>query len=454
MQNGVKRLGLRDLIFERSGSIAIRVLCAIFGFGLTVFFRRIEFFNHHQLPDGTGLIFVSNHPNALIDPALLFVALPRKIAFLAKSTLFKMPVIGWLVRSVGALPLYRQQDAGEDVSKNQETFRLTRDLLKSGGAIALFPEGVSHNSPKILPLKTGAARIALGAVSSGANPGSLRLSIVPVGLFYTSKTTFRSEALLHFGEPFEVSPVGLDAHGHPPRESVRQLTERIEIALREVTLNAESDAGLKVAKIAEDVFSVTTPDDENLAERLRFMQKFVAEPDSESGTRRDKRLAEFAAELEELGLESEFLNLAGYSRRFVVRQALKRSWYLIVLAPLAIIGVIVHFIPYQIVRFAAATQTRKGDHDMTSTVKLLTAMVFIPASWFIFAAIVTFFFSWPIAIASVPVSALSGWVALRALEEIDELHGWLRAIYVFFAKREKFLRLIAERRNLFDAVNR
>jgi hypothetical protein len=81
-------------------------------------------------------------------------------------------------------------------------------------------------------------------------------------------------------------------------------------------------------------------------------------------------------------------------------------------------------------------------------------MVFIPATWFIFAIPVAFFFSWPVAIASIPISALSGWVALRTLEEIDELHGWLRAIYVFFAKREKFLRLIAERRKLFDAVNR
>ena len=79
-------------------------------------------------------------------------------------------------------------------------------LFRKGGAIALFPEGVSHNSPKMMPLKTGAARIALGAISVGQTGKPLNLKIVPVGLFYTSKTTFRSEALLHFGEPFEVLP--------------------------------------------------------------------------------------------------------------------------------------------------------------------------------------------------------------------------------------------------------
>ena len=58
------------------------------------------------------MIFVMNHPNGLIDPALVFVALPRKISFLAKSTLFRMPVISFLLRTVEALPLYRRVDAG------------------------------------------------------------------------------------------------------------------------------------------------------------------------------------------------------------------------------------------------------------------------------------------------------------------------------------------------------
>lgn len=453
MRSSVKRLGLKDLVFGREGSFAVRLLCAIFGFGLTIFFRRVELFNSENLRKENGLIFVSNHPNALIDPALLFVALPRRIAFLAKSTLFKMPVIGLLIRTIGALPLYRQQDAGEDVSKNQETFRLTRDLLKAGGAIALFPEGVSHNSPNLLPLKTGAARIALGAVSSGENPASLTLDVVPVGLFYTNKTTFRSEALLHIGRPIRVRPAELDERGQPPHEVVRDLTTQIGDALREVTLNAESDADLAVARIAEEVFTVTTPHRENLAERLEFLQKFVAESNGETGARLEKRLAEYNRRLDELGIESEFLDLAGYSRRFVLKHAFLRSWYLIVLAPVAIFGAALHFIPYQIAKLIAAGQTRKGDHDMTSTVKLLASMVLIPLTWIAFAVWVDFAFGWKIALLSIPLSFVSGWVALRSLEEISELRGWLRAIVVFFSKRERFLRLLAERRSLFEKVS-
>lgn len=448
----VKKLRLTDIVFRRRGSFALWLIHFIFGVGISIFFKRIELYNSENLPEKSGIIFVSNHPNALIDPALLFVALPRKIAFLAKSTLFKMPVIGYLVRTVGALPLYRQKDAGADVSKNQETFSVARELLKKGGAIAIFPEGISHNEPKLQPLKTGAARIAVGAVSSGKNPASLDLQIVPVGLYYTEKTTFRSEALLHFGEPFPVAPVELDADGQPPRESVRELTTRIEKALREVTFNAESDAEIAVARIAEEVFTSVTPTRENLAERLEFLQKFVNDAPAATNEKLERQLAEYDKKLDRLGIESEFLALADFSKRFVLKEALVRSWYLLILAPLAIFGTILHFPAYQFGKFLAYLQTKKGDFDMASTVKFLTALVFMPLTWIVFAGILYFYFGWLVALVSIPFSFFCGYIALKSLEEIGDLRGWLNAISAFFLKREKFLRLLAERRMLFEKV--
>src|ERR687893_2003225 len=79
-----------------------RVLSA----ALRLFFRRIETYGAGRVPAGEPLIFVLNHPNGLIDPALVFCAMPRRISFLAKSTLFPLPVIGRLLRTVEALPVY------------------------------------------------------------------------------------------------------------------------------------------------------------------------------------------------------------------------------------------------------------------------------------------------------------------------------------------------------------
>jgi 1-acyl-sn-glycerol-3-phosphate acyltransferase len=442
MKTNVKILSLVDVVSRQQGAFLLRLIHVVFGVALSLFFRRIAIVGEARMPEKSGLIYVSNHPNALIDPALLFIALPRRIAFLAKSTLFQIPILGLLIRVVGALPLYRQQDAGADVSKNQKTFEIARELLKSGGAIAIFPEGVSHNAPRLMPLKTGAARIALGTVSVGKNPGALDVKIVPIGLFYTNKTTFRSEALIYFGEPINVSPVELDTNGQPPKDTVVSLTALIENGLREVTVNAESEAKFETARVASEVLTIESG--ENLSERLDFLQNFVAATDEIL----EKRLAEYDRKLNELGTESEFLALAEYSGRFVFKHALIRSWYLILFAPLAFVGVLLHFPAYQICKLLAFLQTRKGDFDMASTVKVLAGMVLMPATWLAAAGVVYFYFGWQIALFSIPFSAACGYAALRTLEETEELLGWATAILLFFGKREKFLRLLAERRNL------
>jgi hypothetical protein len=166
----------------------------------------------------------------------------------------------------------------------------------------------------------------------------------------------------------------------------------------------------------------------------------------------EKRLANYDKKLNELGIEPEFLALADYSKRFILKQALVRSWYLILLAPLVIIGTILHFPAYKLCAFFAYLETKKQHFDMASTMKALSGLVLMPLTWVIVAGILGYFFGWKIALLSIPFSFLCGYVALRSLEEVDELRGWLKAITVFFLKREKFLRLLAERKMLFEQV--
>ncbi len=444
----VKKLRLIDLIVNRRGTLVFRILLFIFGVALQLFFRRIETVNADRVPDGTGVIFVMNHPNGLIDPALVFVALPRKISFLAKSTLFHMPVLSFLLKTVEALPVYRKMDAGADVSKNLRTFELARERLQQGGSIALFPEGISHNSTKLLPAKTGAARIALGAVSvSSEKP--IDLKIVPVGLFYTSKTTFRSEALLYFGEPFTVEPVELDIDGQPPREASRALTDRIESALREVTVNAENESDLHTARIAEEIFSAAAGS-EALGEKMDFLQAYIAQQETgvyqESPLR--QKMHEFDQTLDRYGIGPEHLSLAQYSRGFVIRQALARTWWLFMLLPMGAVGAILHFPAYQLSRLFAMWYAQHGADDVASTAKVLAGMLFMPATWLITAAVTWFFFGWELALAAIPISALLGYVALYTLERFEDLRGWANAVSLFLTKRETFLRLFVERRDM------
>src|SRR5690349_15292766 len=117
-----------------------------------------------------------------------------------------------------------------------------------------LPRGHLARRTALQKIKTGAARIALGAVSLGAEPAA-GLKIVPVGLYYTSKTSFRSEALIRYGEIFDVKPVELDADDEPPREVVVVLTAKIEDALRAVTVNLETETERETILKAEALFS-------------------------------------------------------------------------------------------------------------------------------------------------------------------------------------------------------
>src|SRR3989475_5535775 len=139
---------------------------AVFGLVLRVFFRRIEVSGSAHVPARGPVIFVLNHPNGLIDPAFLLCLAPRRVSFLAKAPLFSMPVIGAIARAFEAIPVHRRQDAGSDLAKNAQTFETARAVLVRGGTIAIFPEGTSHSDPKLRPLKTGTARIALGAAAA------------------------------------------------------------------------------------------------------------------------------------------------------------------------------------------------------------------------------------------------------------------------------------------------
>ncbi len=461
MPTETKNLRLGDMIFNRQGVFVRRLIHAIFSLALRLFFRRIETVNIDDVPYKGGLIFVMNHPNGLIDPALVFVGLPRKISFLAKSTLFKMPILSWLMRVAEALPVYRRIDSA-DVSQNKKTFQESHDLLQKGGAIAMFPEGVSHNSPKLLPIKTGAARIALGAISGFAEEDNFELRIVPVGLYYTNKTSFRSEALIHFGKSFAVKPVEFENDGDLPRKAVKDLTVKIDKALKDVTINAGSKAELKTAHEAANLFhSVSETFDlrESLAARSEFVRNYLSEESVKDSTNIESeeitsRISEYKKKLRKIGLEPENLSLSSQPFWYVFQHFFLKGWILLAFLPLAIFGSILHFPAYQVIKFLGIKYTSHGVDDIVSTIKILSGLAFMPFTWLILAIGLYFYFDWKIALLSIPISFFCGYVALRFWEELYEMRGWFKASWIFFRKRDLFLELLLERRSLHKKLNK
>lgn len=435
-----------------------RMLCAILSLALRIFFRRVEVQGLERVPRTGATIFVLNHPNGLIDPVFILCHAPRAVSFLAKAPLFKMPVIGFLARTLDAIPVYRHQDAGADTSRNRETFALCRSLLKRGGTIAICPEGASHNDPQLRPLKTGAARIALGVV---AEDTTLDLKIVPAGLYYTSKTAFRSAALLYFGEPLMVTPAPLEADDEPTRETVYELSNRIERALRNVTLNAEHEQALTTIARAERIFSAENEQDatnsSSLAQKLELRRRFV-EGYVYHFTHSPARLAELEArlrryeeELRQARVDPEDLSAPRANWRDILRYFFMRVVPTLWWFPLALFGVIIHYPAYKLTGFFATTFSQKQD-DVVSTIKIIASILLFPLTWIVLAILSWRLVGWPLAFAVLFVAPIAGYVAVRFFEELDGFIGGARALLFFITRRRFFKQLLIERRRLRDEM--
>jgi len=435
------------------------MIVAILTLALRIFFRRIEVSGLRRVPREGACIFVLNHPNGLVDPVFILCCAPRRVSFLAKAPIFKMPVIGWLARALEAIPIYRRQDEGADLSRNQETFACARSLLKGGGTLAVCPEGVSHSDTKLRPVKTGAARIALGVAGDPA----IDLKIVPAGLYYTSKTAFRSAALLRFGEPLKVPFVALDANGEPPAEAVRALSAQIERALHDVTLNAEHEQALNFIKRAERVFSAAAdtaedaPDAQSLAREVELQRRFLAgyafhfERSPERLVDLEARLHRYEEELRQAGVDLEDLSAPKASPLRLARYFLTRVVPVFYWFPLAVFGILVHYPAYKLAGFISTALARRSD-DIVSTIKLIAAMLLFPLTWAGLAALFCYLLGWPGIFFGLFIGPLSAYVALLFSEKLDNFIGGARAIRFYLTRRWFFKELLVERKRLREEM--
>jgi 1-acyl-sn-glycerol-3-phosphate acyltransferase len=432
-----------------------RLIVALVRLALRIYFQRIEVAGLEHVPRDTPVIFVLNHPNALVDPVFLLCLAPRRVSFLAKAPLFNMPVIGYLVKALDSLPVYRRQDEGQDVTRNEETFVAARRLLAQGGTIGICPEGVSHDEPGLRPIKTGTARIALASVATGE---VRNLKIVPAGLYYTSKTRFRSSALLYFGAPLTVNPLKLEPDGAPPREAVRQLSNEIENALREVILDARHEEALQTIARAERIFSAETQkgDNDSLRDELRLQQRFIKAYSILQGhqperlRRLEQRMIRFEEELNQAGVDAEELS-APASTRSVFASIVKRSLlFLLMLGP-ALLGIVAHYPAYRLGGYLATKFSRDAE-DIISTIKIISAMLLFPLTWLILAVAGYELSGWWAAVLALVIVPVCGYVAIIFFEELDKSIAGLRVLTFFLVRRRFFVRLLAERKAIRNEI--
>ncbi len=389
------------------------------------FFRSIEVVGEENVPRGVPLVLVANHHNSLVDPILVLGATNVRARFLAKSTLWDVPPTRLLLNLAAVIPVYRAQD-GADMAKNDETFVRCWDVLASGGAIALFPEGISHDEPHLAKLKTGVARIVIGAAQRLSVHNTL---IVPVGLTFEEKGKFRSRVLVAIGAPLDPAPF-IAEHASDEAAAVRGLTAAVKGALEGVTLNYPSHADVPVIDGAASLWATR---DRELPARMALEEAFQLRKIALAlyGRARARfpkrvaalteRVAQYAQRLEEQRLRDEHV-VARYPREEVLAYVIGSATLLLFWLPFAAIGSLMNWIPYRLI-WAGARFT--PGENLPATVKLVGGFFLYPITWLVWALLANASFGSGTGFATLLLGPLAAWFAMLFHERYE--HFWEHA---------------------------
>ncbi|EDY86260.1 Acyltransferase domain protein [gamma proteobacterium HTCC5015] len=190
-------------------------------------YARVEVMGLDNLPEQGPVIVCANHVNSLVDGLVVQSLTARTLRPVARKRLFDLPVIGWLLDAIRAVPVYSR--AYGDQGQNRGGFARLFEMIDAGEAVLIFPEGHSHHRTQLQPIKTGAARMVLEARGhERAVP-----VVIPVGITYTEPTRFRRSVLVQVGAP-------VATHGLPEGAEVEALTQRIQRRMESQLLGASS----------------------------------------------------------------------------------------------------------------------------------------------------------------------------------------------------------------------
>ncbi len=448
---------------------------------LVLFFRRVEVQGLENLPAEGGGLLLAWHPNGLIDPTLLLATFPGRAVFGARHGLFRWPLLGWLMRSV-AVPIFRRQDlpAGGDegVARrgNEASLAALSATVAEGDYAVLFPEGDSHDEPRPLALRTGAARLALDAFRrTGSVP-----HVVPVGLHYDHKRFFNSRALVEYHPPLALAAelAGALTDETASRAAVEGLTARFAEVLDATALATDdwSEHHLmhrlrRLMRAERAARSGLAPGPADMRERrLAFARVWTAQRALGGATAAPVatlrgRIERYDRSVRRLGLEEHELDRdpAAPHGRLLVALAAQRFVLDALIPPLALIGVVANLPTALLLRaLVAAAARRKKD---AATIKLLGGAVLFPATWVGLGALAAWGQGW---LASVyPQVPDLPWITGGLAVLLSAAGGvlvltygrlsrrWGRALLVRAKRRflkARIARLLAERASIFDAA--
>jgi 1-acyl-sn-glycerol-3-phosphate acyltransferase len=410
---------------------------------MRLYFRSIEELGERPDAKVGSRLFVSNHQNALIDPILVITCAPCQISPVAKSTLWKIPGLRWLLDQAKAVPIVRRRDdPTKSAADNDAVFERVGTFLAGGGNLLIFPEGTSHNEPQLQKLKTGAARMLARAEAhrGTAQTDGAPLTFQAVGLEFEARDTFRSRCVVVYGPVRRMDSI----HGAED-ERIQRATEIMRDDLSELLVEGGTwDERLLITRVAEmlrnESGQVSFAELTSIGRAVEAAKKALTAADPAKIEPAAQAVTAYFDRLESAGLRDEVFANTESPRRRVGGDMARR-----LLFPLAVTGALLFFVPYQLPRLVAS---RNREADMHSTIKLGVGLAVYP----LWAAALVALYVWriptPWCWTAVLVTLISPFVALDRLEHA----GSFSQAFLLLRSRRELVTLAKLRAKALDSI--
>ena len=439
-------------------SLGYRFLRGFARFWIRRFFRSIHIFGTQNITKGPAL-FAMNHPNNLIDTLMISYAVERKIHYLATSQMFRNKILALFLHNAGVIPVYRKQDDLEYGQKNVATFQACYDVLEQGEAIGIYPEGTTHAEPRIKKIKTGTARIALETEKQFHNG----VKIVPIGLNFSVRKSFRGEVTINIGKPLEMSAY-LPAYEHDPVPAVEQLTNDLQNALEAQIVHIEAPEldrlvsdieeiyqGVLIRDLIEIGLSPHEVDAFRLSKKLVEGIQFFNQRDPARVLHVRQEVGNYKDKLRRVHLQDSLLQKI-MENPVSFRGFLLRILFLLFGLPWALWGGVNHFLPYQISRWVSR-KIAKRETDY-ATVRILCGMILYPLFYTAQIYWVRSRVGWPVALAYGGTLPMFGAFAYYYGEKFEAFRGDLKLFLVMLTRRQLLNQLKRRRERLIAEIDR
>ena len=329
-----------------------------------LYFRRRATFNSPNEYFGRT-IYVSNHPASFMDPLLIASFRKPIVFFMTRSDVFK-PLLKPVLWAAHMLPIYRQHDGEDTKGKNEEVFRASSKILNFGRNILIFGEGFTDDVfiRRLKPVKKGPARMGFTALDS--MNWKKKVYVAAVGCNYTDPNVMRSDILISTSDKICLNDYK-EMYDENPNKAIAEVSKLIELKMREQITHVE-DKNLttfheQIMQITRKGMNVTCYNATySLTDRWRYSQKLASWmnqqniEENEAINNLKEKSASYFSLLKKLKLKEEYIYDFIVSRGNRSIELMK----MILLAPLAIIGLIHLYLPYIFVkRFAEKSFKRR-----------------------------------------------------------------------------------------------